>query len=137
MNTIRKIQWYSAFWQLHNVTFWGKDEYFPCKDIQFQSVKQFFRIACILPLKNMTNPAYLCIKISFCFPFITFLISPMGGYTIFRHTMHIPSTNLNFYRLTFCADDGGVQGLIHIRLRHRNIIFKAIRQRFPQTMYCT
>ena len=43
--------------------------------------------------------------------------------------MHFPGSYLNLEGYSLFADNGGMQGLIHIRLRGRDIIFEAVRDR--------
>ena len=44
--------------------------------------------------------------------------------------MHLIGTDLDLKRLSGRSDQRCVQGLIHIRLRHRDIIFKTAGDRF-------
>ena len=43
--------------------------------------------------------------------------------------MHLKCTDLNLERLTILSDQSRVKRLVHVRLRHRNIIFKTSRDR--------
>ena len=48
--------------------------------------------------------------------------------------MHLLSSDLNFKRSTVIAYQCCVYGLIHVRFRHCNIVFKSARDRLPQSM---
>ena len=48
--------------------------------------------------------------------------------------MHFISTNLNLKRLTGRTDQSRVQRLVHIRLRHRNVILETSRNRLIHLM---
>ena len=53
----------------------------------------------------------------------------MGCDTVLRSLMHLLCTDLDLKRLSGRSHQRCVQGLIHIRLRHRDIIFKTSRDR--------
>ena len=44
--------------------------------------------------------------------------------------MHLEGTDLDLKGLAVCADQRRMQRLVHIRLRHRDIIFKTAGDRF-------
>src|SRR6185369_13444912 len=54
-----------------------------------------------------------------------FRIHPMGGNPIFCLIMHFLSPDLNFDYSAIRSEDGGVEGLVSIRLREGNIILDA------------
>ena len=53
----------------------------------------------------------------------------MGRDTGFSHLLHFLGANLNFDSLPVGADDGRVQGLVAVRLRHGDVVFEAPRYR--------
>ena len=48
----------------------------------------------------------------------------MGRDTELRGSVHLESTNLNLERNAVLSDDRRVQGLVHIGLRHRDVVLK-------------
>jgi len=73
-----------------------------------------------LPFDKLAEPGN-----DFPFPFRRqgvrfFLVVPMGGNPLFRHTMHFFGADLKFHRNTFRTDHRGVQGLIHVGLGDGN-----------------
>ena len=59
----------------------------------------------------------------------------MSGDTILSRSVHFKCTDLDFKRLTVWTDQCGVQRLIHIRLRHSNVVLETSRDRFIHLMY--
>src|SRR5699024_320177 len=53
---------------------------------------------------------------------------------VLSNFMHFMRTNLYFKRVPLRPDYSRMKGLIHIRLRHRYIVFKTARQRLPYRM---
>ena len=51
----------------------------------------------------------------------------MGCDTVLTGTMHLIGTNLYFEWLTIWSDHCGVEGLVHIRLRHSDIVLETSR----------
>ena len=49
--------------------------------------------------------------------------------------MHLPGADLNLERIAARPDDRRVQRLIHVGLRHRDVIFEAPRQRRPHRVH--
>ena len=80
----------------------------------------------------MAEPAYLGVKPAGSSVSLAFLVTPVCRYTVFRNMVHFPGTNLNFNRLSLGSDNGSMQRLIQIGLRHRNIILETVWQRFPE-----
>ncbi|MNJ42088.1 hypothetical protein D3C77_370390 [compost metagenome] len=64
----------------------------------------------------------------------SFFIRPVGGNPVFRSPVHFLRTDLNLSRLSSRAHNGGMQRLIHIGLRHGDIVLKPPRHRLPKGM---
>ena len=58
----------------------------------------------------------------------------MGSDTIFCRAVHLVSTDLDLKWLSVVADQSGMQGLIHVLLRHGNIIFETAWDRLIHLM---
>ena len=58
----------------------------------------------------------------------------MGSNTILCGAVHLIGTDLDLKWLSVVADQGRMQGLIHILLRHGNIIFKTAWDRLIHLM---
>ena len=105
--------------------------------IAFQQIHKLLIIGHVpLPLQNLAQPGHLL-----CFLLIdgllsvaAFLVFPMRRDTVFRGLMHLIGTDLNLKGLPVGPDQGRVQGLVHIRLRHGDIVLKPARNRLIHFM---
>ena len=55
----------------------------------------------------------------------------------FRAAVHVPRADLNLHRLAAGADHRGVQALVHVELRHGDIVFETAGNRVPPRMHGT
>ena len=133
MDAVGKINGCRACRQGLDVAGRRKTVYAVGKQIQiaFQHVHEFFVIRHLaLPFQNLTQPCqlffFLCLNL---FAVGGFFIFPVGGDTVFRHTMHFISSDLNLEGLPGASNQRRVQRLIHVCLGHRNIILETPRNR--------
>ena len=133
MDTIGKIDRNRPFRKVNDIPFRREHENFIGEYIQLQGIHEFLGIAGILPLKNAAEPADFSVKV-FGTGLFSFLVPPVGSHAIFRNMVHFPGTDLYFHRLSPGADNRGMKGLVHVGLRHRNVILESVGQRFPQGM---
>ena len=61
----------------------------------------------------------------------------MRGNAELSTTVHVPRTNLNLDRLAARTNHRGVQALIHVKLRHGNVILETTWNRVPTRMHRT
>ena len=88
-----------------------------------------------LPLQNLAQPVQLLfLTLSRFLTIGSFLIFPMSCNTVFCGFMHFKCTDLDFERLSVRADQCCMQRLIHIGLRHCDIIFKSAGDRLIHLM---
>ena len=66
--------------------------------------------------------------------YLALFVFPMGSDTILSNAVHLVSPYLDLERLTVIAEHCRMYRLIHIRLRHRDIVFEAPRYRHPPVM---
>ena len=55
--------------------------------------------------------------------------------TVFADAVHLKGTDLDFQRLSVSKGDRGVQGLVHVGLRHGHIILETARDGAPQSVH--
>ena len=53
-----------------------------------------------------------------------FLVLPVRRDAVLRPAVHVPGADLQLHRLAARADDRGVQRLVHIELRHRDVVLE-------------
>ena len=61
-------------------------------------------------------------------------VGPVGGESLFGGQVHVLGTDLDFDHLVFGADYGGVDALVKIRFRGRDVVLEATLQRGPQVV---
>ena len=90
----------------------------------------------LLPFKDLTEPVQLLLLalIYRQFAIGRFLIFPVCSDTIFCCLVHFESTDLDLKWLSIWSDQCGMQGLVHIWLRHGNVILESARDRFVHLM---
>ena len=143
MDAVSKIDGHSAHRQVDNITTRRKHKHLVGENIHLHRIDEIAGIAHILmPFQQLTQPRQLGVKgfiATGCgrgrLAAAAFLIAPVGGDTVFRNTVHLKSPDLDLQRLTVAIQHSSMQRLVHIRLRHSNIILKAARYRAPHTMH--
>ena len=81
----------------------------------------------LLPFEDLTEPGQL-LFLAGLFDLLAapgLLVFPVGGNTVFRRAVHFIGPDLDLEGLAGGADQGGVQGLIHVRLGHGDIVLEA------------
>ncbi len=63
------------------------------------------------------------------------LVLPVGGDTEFGTAVHVPRTNLDLHRFAAGTHHRGVQALVHVELRHGDVILEASRNRAPPRVH--
>src|SRR5690554_2983049 len=91
----------------------------------FMRITEFF-----LPLEHMPHPPDTPITRNW-HTGSALLVLPVGRNPLFGNAMHLLSAYLHLHPLPIRPNDRSMQGLVHIRLRHGDIVFKASRDRFP------
>ena len=85
----------------------------------------------LLPLQNLAQPGqfFLFLLRSRFLAVGGLFVFPVWSDTIFCNPVHLISTDLNLKRLSVRSDQGCMQGLVTVWLRHRNVIFETARDR--------
>ena len=89
---------------------------------------KFFGVGLILlPLQNFAEPLHFrhLILSGLILRASLFFIFPVGGNTELRGSMHFKGTNLDFKGHSVLSDYRSMKGLVHIGLRHGDIVLKA------------
>ena len=60
-----------------------------------------------------------------------FLVLPVRGDAVLGPLVHAPGADLQLDRLAAGADDRGVQALVHVELRHRDVVLEPAGDRVP------
>src|SRR5256885_3373031 len=86
----------------------------------------------VLPLQQAAEPRELLVEGRIL---ATFLVSPVRGDAELGHPVHLVRADLDLDRLTGVRDDGGVERLVAVRFRHRDVVLEATRHRVPQGVH--
>src|SRR4029450_4756756 len=62
---------------------------------------------------------------------LAFLVLPVGCDTVLSTTMHVVGPDLQLHRRPLLAEGRGVPGLVHVELRHGDVVLEPARQRVP------
>ncbi len=131
MYHIRKIYWRRALRKLYNIALRRKRIYLVGKNvqIQFNGIQIFLVIGHVfLPFQNLPEPCQLGFFLFHGFiARFAFLILPVRRNTIFACPVHFPCPDLYFERFAGRPNQRIMQGLVHIRFRHCNIILEPPR----------
>ena len=142
MDAVSEVNRHTAYRQVDNISARRKDKDLIGKDIHLDRVHKVTRIIHILvPFQKLTQPAQLGIKALVTarrrLTAAAFLIAPVRSDTVFTDAVHLKGADLDFQRLTAIGKHSRMQGLIHIRFRHRYIVLEAARNRTPHAVYDT
>ena len=130
MYTVSKIDWCRTIRQILDISLWGKTINTVCKQIQviLQKTHELSIVRHILlPFQNLTEPVelFFLTLVNRHLAIRRFLVFPVGCDTVLCCLMHLKCTNLNLKRLSIRSNQCSMQRLVHIWLRHGNVIFKS------------
>src|ERR1041385_6588282 len=130
MNRISKINGSSASGQFKNTPLGSEGINLVRSQIHFQSGEEFARLLQFLrPFDQLPHPDDALIVVA---GRLIVLVFPMSGHAFFSDAMHFLGADLHFKRLA-TVNHRGVQGLIQIGPRHRDVILEAAGHRTPDT----
>ena len=101
-------------------------------DLETQRLEELTWIGCLLlPVEQLTQPRHVVAATG---SGGVFLVLPVGSDSVFGTTVHRMGADLQLYRLSLRADHGRVQRLVHVELRHRDVVLETPRHRVPSGM---
>ena len=103
------------------------------RQIHFEGGQKLPRFLQLLrPFNQLPHPGDALVVI-FGGRFAAFVF-PVSSDAFFRDTVHLLRADLHFKRLA-AVQNGSMQGLIKVRARHGDVVFKAARYRTPDVMH--
>ena len=127
VNGIGEVDNGRAYGQVYNIALGSEHKHLFGDEVALYRSDDILDILGIaLTLEHLANPREALIEVA-ARGAAAELILPVRGDTVFSRLMHFPGSYLNLEWYSLFADNGGMQGLIHIRLRGRDIIFEAVR----------
>ena len=108
----------------------GVDEHLVVEHIDLHVLHEFLGVGILLSFQKPANPFKVLLRAGAG----ALLVLPVGGNAVFRCLVHLPGTDLHLEGDALRADDGGVQGLIHIGLGGRDVVLKPSRHQIEQVV---
>ncbi|MPM56589.1 hypothetical protein SDC9_103398 [bioreactor metagenome] len=139
MDIIGEIQRTGTRWQFDDIAFRSEDINLVLEDILLDAFDELTSVlGIILQVDQITEPIDLMghlIGIDFFGD--TLFVCPVSRNPVLRDLVHFDCPDLDFDWRSLCPDNCRMQRLIHIRLRHGDIVFEPTRHRFPFCMNST
>src|SRR5690606_20884143 len=111
----------------------GEDEDFLHRQVEAERLQELAGVLrLLLPVDELPQPGHVGgSALGFAAVVALLLVLPVRGDAVFCAPVHGAGADLQFHRAAFRADHGGVQGLVHVELRHRDVVFEPPRHRIP------
>ena len=116
-----------ALWRESENVLWGKV-------VLYGADYLLHVVRLLLRLYYLAHPSYAVILFAAAALYALFIL-PVRGDTVFSHAVHFPCAYLHLKWYALSADNCCVKRLIHIRLRGRDIVLKAVRYRAEHIVY--
>ena len=102
-----------------------------------QGVEELPRVGGVaLPIQQAAQPGHVVdIGLAALAAAALFLVFPVGRYAVFGATVHGVGADLDLDGLALRPDDRRVQRLIHVELRHRDVVLEPAGNRVPLGMH--
>ena len=121
--------------QAHGLALRREHEHLGRRQVHLQILQKLARIVrLVLPVDHFAQPGELLVHGVLAAAPALFLVAPMRRHAVLALAMHLLGADLHFERPARRADDRGVQALVHVELRHGDVIFETPGHRMPQRM---
>ena len=133
MNGVGKVDGRGACGQGNDLALGCKDENLVVEHIDLERMDIVVRFDVLLIFKQTPHPLELLLRT------LTrvLLVFPVRRDAVFRRLVHLPCADLHLERDALRADDGRVQGLVHVGLRRGDIVLEAARNGIEQVVNMT
>src|SRR5690625_3589957 len=131
MDGISEVNRGGSSWQCHNVALGRKYVDFRRANLKTKRIKELTGISGFaLPIQDLAQPSHLCRGL-LSRGLLLALVLPVRGNAVFSPAVHLVGADLDLNRFALRTNHGGVQRLIHVELRHRDVVFETARNRSP------
>ena len=108
-----------------------EDEDLGRREIDLELAEVFARIlGLVLKVDHLAQPGDLLVEGRIRLGALL-LVAPVRGDAVFAHAMHVLGADLHLERPARRTDDRRVQALVHVYLRHGDVVFETARHRMP------
>ena len=115
------------------ITLGGEDEDLVAKHVDLDRIHELLGVEHLfLPVHQLAEPGEALVHLALFFGAL--FVSPVRGHAPLRGLVHLVGSDLDLHRLPGVADDGGMQGLVAVRLRHGDVVLEATGDRLPERM---
>ena len=114
--------------QVDDIAVGGKDEHLVGEHIHLQGADELLSVGILLALQQLAHPlkVLLCPQLLVGHPLF---VLPVGGDAVLGGLVHLPGADLYLKGNALPADDGGVEGLVHIGLGGADIVLEPPQHR--------
>ena len=139
VNRVGQVDRCGVLRQCDDVTLGSEDVDLGGVELETQRFEELPRIVGLpLPLVDLLHPVQLGgVRVEIAAAVLAalavglFLVLPVRGHTVLGAPVHLVSADLELHRMVAGTQDRGVQRLVHVVLRHRDVILEPPGQRIP------
>ena len=110
-----------------------EDEHLVGKHIHLQGADKLLCVGVLLALQQLAYPLKVLLTAQLLVGH-ALLILPVGGDAVFGGLVHLPGADLHLKGDALPADDGGVQGLVHVWLGGADVVLEAAQHRLKHVV---
>src|SRR5438477_9372710 len=111
-----------------------EDEDLVLEDVDLERLDELLRVGhVVLPLEQLADPRELGLVVAVALAAL--LVAPVRGDAVPSEVVHVASAHLDLDRLPAGADDRGMEGLVHIRLGHGDVVVELPGYRRPERVH--
>ena len=93
-----------------------------------------FGVRLVLPVDHLAQPRQLLVeRVAALAAFL--LVAPVRGHAVLALAVHVLGADLHLEGTPRRTDDRGVQALVHVELRHGDVVFEATGHRMPERVH--
>jgi hypothetical protein len=134
MHGVGEVHRGTALRKADHVTLRSEDENLLRTEFEAQGLQELAGLLVLpLPVQQLAEPQHLVVALGRRAA-LGLLVLPVRGNAELRRTVHVTGTDLQLDRLAMGADDGGVQRLVEVELRHRDEVLEPPGDRLPVGM---
>ena len=134
---IREVDGRAAHGQRDDRALRGEDVDLAAAHLEAQRVEELARVLGLaLPVEQLAQPGHVVLRGDLAGraappPLLGVLVLPVRGDAVLGAAVHRVRADLDLDRLALRADDRRVQRLVHVELRHRDVVLEPARDRVP------
>ena len=122
--------------QAHGLALRREHEHLGRRQVHLQVLQELARIVrLVLPVHHLAQPCQLLVHGVVAAAAALLLVAPVRRHAVLALAVHLLGADLHLQRPAGGADDRGVQALVHVELRHGDVVFEPPGHGVPQRMH--